>query len=152
MTGAFLSVPKYDWCAPLSHPYSCMPMNHGPSQQSCTAHLVQRPCYQRGSLCQYPAGNRTTWRPPELRKETQIEVVQTCLPFLKSGQQYLVRPSERGKTTRQTEKRRWEDNIREWTGLEFARSQRAVENREKWRKLVVKSCVVLQRLSLLIKE
>ena len=34
------------------------------------------------------------------------------------------------------------DNIREWTGLEFAKSQRAVENREKWRKLVVKSSVV----------
>ena len=32
-----------------------------------------------------------------------------------------------------------EDNVREWTGLEFAKSQRAVENREKWRKLVVKS-------------
>ena len=28
----------------------------------------------------------------------------------------------------------WEDNIREWTGLEFGKSQRAVENREKWRK------------------
>ena len=27
--------------------------------------------------------------------------------------------------------KRWEDNIREWTGLEFAKSQRAVENREK---------------------
>ena len=26
-----------------------------------------------------------------------------------------------------------------WTGLEFAKSQRAVENREKWRKLAVKS-------------
>ena len=25
----------------------------------------------------------------------------------------------------------WEDNIREWTGLEFSKSQRAVENREK---------------------
>ena len=24
--------------------------------------------------------------------------------------------------------KRWEDNIREWTGLEFAESQRAVEN------------------------
>ena len=36
-------------------------------------------------------------------------------------------------------RKRWEDNIREWTGLEFGRSQRAVENREKWRKLVVKS-------------
>ena len=23
-------------------------------------------------------------------------------------------------------------NIREWTGLEFGKSQRAVENREKW--------------------
>ena len=33
-------------------------------------------------------------------------------------------------------RKRWEDNIREWTGLEFGKSQRAVENREKWRKLV----------------
>ena len=29
------------------------------------------------------------------------------------------------------QRRRWEDNIREWTGLEFAMSQRAVENRAK---------------------
>ena len=36
-------------------------------------------------------------------------------------------------------RKRWEDNIREWTGLEFAKSQRAVENREKRRKLVAKS-------------
>ena len=28
-------------------------------------------------------------------------------------------------------RKRWEDNIREWTGLEFTKSQRAVENREK---------------------
>ena len=41
-------------------------------------------------------------------------------------------------------RKRWEDNIREWTDLEFARSQRTVENREKWRKLVVKSSVVPQ--------
>ena len=45
------------------------------------------------------------------------------------------------------QKKRWEDNIREWTGLEFAKSQRQVENREKWRKLVVKSFVVPQRPS-----
>ena len=32
-----------------------------------------------------------------------------------------------------------EGNIREWAGLEFAKSQRAVVNREKWRKLVAKS-------------
>ena len=38
----------------------------------------------------------------------------------------------------------WEDNIREWTGLEFGKSQRAVENRKK---LVAKSSVVPQRPS-----
>ena len=37
--------------------------------------------------------------------------------------------------------KRWEYNIRKWTGLEFGKSQRAVENREKWRKLVAKSFV-----------
>ena len=41
----------------------------------------------------------------------------------------------------------WEDNIREWTGREFGRSQRAVENRGKWRKLVAISSVVPQRPS-----
>ena len=34
------------------------------------------------------------------------------------------------------QKKRLEDNIREWTGLEFAK--KAVENREKRMKLVVK--------------
>ena len=29
------------------------------------------------------------------------------------------------------QRKRWEDNIREWTGLEFGRSQRHVENRRK---------------------
>ena len=47
------------------------------------------------------------------------------------------------------QRKRWEDNIREWTGLEFGKSQRAVENREKWRRLVVKSHVVPQRPPLL---
>ena len=42
------------------------------------------------------------------------------------------------------QRKRWEDNIKELTGLEFGKSQRAVENREKWRKLVAKSSVVPQ--------
>ena len=45
------------------------------------------------------------------------------------------------------QRKRWEDNIREWTGLEFGKSQRAVENREKWRKLIAKSSVMPQRPS-----
>ena len=42
------------------------------------------------------------------------------------------------------QRKMWEDSIREWTGLEFGKSQRAVENRENLRKLVVKSSVVPQ--------
>ena len=46
------------------------------------------------------------------------------------------------------QRKRWEDNIRAWTGLEFSKSQRAEENRKKkWRKLVAKSSVVPQRPS-----
>ena len=45
------------------------------------------------------------------------------------------------------QRKRWEDNIRESTGLEFGRSQRAVVNRGKWRNLVAKSSVVPQRPS-----
>ena len=43
------------------------------------------------------------------------------------------------------QRKRWEDNIREWTGLEFAKSKWAVENREQWRKLVVKSSMMPER-------
>ena len=68
-----------------------------------TSHLLQRPCYQRGSPCQDPAGNRTTRRPPDHRKETQTAVLWSCLPFIKSGQNHLARHSEKGKRTRQTE-------------------------------------------------
>ena len=60
----------------------------------------------------------------------QTAVVWSYFLFIRSGQNHLAKHSERGK--------RWEDNIREWTGIEFGKSQRAVENREKWRKLVGK--------------
>ena len=53
----------------------------------------------------------------------------------------------RGGRVQGRQRKRWEDNIREWTGPEFGKCQRAVENREKWRKLVAKSSVVPQRPS-----
>ena len=64
---------------------------------------MQRPCYQQGSLCQDPAGNWTTRRPPDDCEEMQTAVVWSCLPFIRSGQNHLASHSESGKTTRQTE-------------------------------------------------
>ena len=52
-------------------------------------------------LAKIQQDNRTTRR-PDHRKETRA-VVWTCLPFIRSGQNYLARHSERGKKTRQAE-------------------------------------------------
>ena len=70
-----------------------------------TTHFIQRPCYHRGSPCQDPAGSQTRRRPPDHCKETLTAVVWTFLPFIRSGQNHLARHSERGKKTRQTEKK-----------------------------------------------
>ena len=54
----------------------------------------------------------------------------------------ILQGTVKGGRRHSRQRKRWEDNIRVWAGLEFSMSQRAVENREKWRKLVVKSSVM----------
>ena len=58
----------------------------------------------------------------------------------------ILQGTAKGGRRQVRQKKRWED-IKEWTGLEFGKSQKAVGNREKWRKLVAKSSVVPQRPS-----
>ena len=116
MTGAFLSIQRYDWCASLSHPSSCMLVNHGPSQQSCKEEYKP---WKRGATARhYTSHTKTTLptkksvqrssrqldtrRPPDGRKETQTAVVCSCIPFIRSVQNHLARYSERRNKTRQT--------------------------------------------------
>ena len=47
-----------------------------------------------------------------------------------------------GSRKRGRQKKRWEDNIKEWTGLSFADSQKEAHNRCRWRETVRKSSVV----------
>ena len=108
-----------------------------------TTHLIQRPCYQRGSPCQDPAGNWTTRRPPTIVKRCKLQWYghvsrSSGLP------KTILQGTVKGGRRQGRQSKGWEDNIREWTGLEFDRSQRAVEDREKWRKLVAKSSVMLE--------
>ena len=59
-------------------------------------------------------------------------MVWTCLPFIWSGhkkKKKILQGTVKGGRRQDRQKKRWEDNIREWTGLEFAKSRRAVENR-----------------------
>ena len=48
---------------------------------------------------------------------------------------------------RRRQRKRWEDNIREWTGLDFSETHRAADDRQRWRYLVARSSVVRQRHS-----
>ena len=77
-------------------------------------------------------------------KRLKLQWYDHVSQFIRSGQNHLARHSE-GERRQGRQTKSWEDHIREWTGLEFANSQRAVENRENWKKLVVESYVVPQR-------
>ena len=45
------------------------------------------------------------------------------------------------------QKKRWEDKIKEWTGMDFASSTRAAEIRTRWIEIVAISSVVPRRPS-----
>ena len=68
-----------------------------------------------------------------------------CLPFIRS--KTILQDTVKGWRRQGRQRKRWDDNIRERTGLGFGRSQRAVENWEKSRKLIAKSSVMPQRPS-----
>ena len=51
----------------------------------------------------------------------------------------------KGKRKGGRQKKRWEDNIKEWTGMDFASSTRAAENRSRWKGIVANSSVVPRR-------
>ena len=100
-----------------------------------TTHLIQRPCYQRDvrAKIQQAIGSHEDLLTIVKRRKLQgYGHVSRPSGLAKT----VSRHSERGKKTRQ--RRRWEDNLREWTGLKFGKSRRAVDNREKWRKLAAK--------------
>ena len=57
----------------------------------------------------------------------------------------ILQGTVQGGRRRGRQRKRWEDNIKEWTGLQWNIMLWKAENREEWRKLVVKSTVVPQR-------
>ena len=89
--------------------------NHGnevPPQD--TTHLIQRPCYQRGSPCQDPAGNRITRRPPDHREETQTAEVTSlalCPQVLSKAPRHFRSSTNQGKKTRGKKTRQTEEEV-----------------------------------------
>ena len=95
-------------------------------------HISYRPCFQRGSPCQDPAGNWTT------QKETQTAVVLSCLPFIRSVQNHLARHSERG-NKRQTE----EDVGRQHQGMDRSGVRQVPESSGEQGKMEETGCEII---------
>ena len=57
----------------------------------------------------------------------------------------ILQGTVKGKRKRGRQKKRWEDNIKDWTGMDFASSTRAAENRSRWNGIVANSSVVPRR-------
>ena len=110
-----------------------------------TTNYIKRPCYQPERPCQdHAIGPHEDLLTTVKRRKLQWHGhISRSSGLAKTILQGTVKRGRRQGRQRKS----WEDNIREWTGLEFAKSQQAVENIEKWRKLVVKSSVVPQRPS-----
>ena len=137
-----------------------MLVNHGPSQQSSKEEYKPWKC---GATTRYYAShtkNHVTNEEVSAKIQQEIRPQKDLLTIIIKRHKlqwygHVPRSSGLAKTIMQgtvkggrrrqgRQRQRWEDNIREWTGLEFAKSQRAVENRKKWRKLPVKSSLVPQ--------
>ena len=58
----------------------------------------------------------------------------------------ILQGTVKGKRRRGRQKKRWEDNIKERTGMDFASSTSAAENRTRWKEIVVNSSVVPRSL------
>ena len=59
----------------------------------------------------------------------------------------LAKGTVKGKGRRGRQRKQWEENIKEWTGIEFASSTRPAENRTRWKGIVTNSYVVPRRPS-----
>ena len=59
----------------------------------------------------------------------------------------ILQGTVKGKRKSSRQKKRWEDNIKEWTGMDFASLTRAAKNMSRWKGIVANSSVVSRRLS-----
>ena len=65
----------------------------------------------------------------------EVMMVRTC-DQIKWPLQKVLQGTVPGNIQRRWQNKRWEDNIKGWTGLDFSSSQRAAEDRPRWKKIV----------------
>ena len=160
MTGVFLSVPRIDWCSLVTAIFLY-------ARESWTLTAAPQRRIQAMEMRSYRKILRISYKDHVTNEEVRAKIQQAFGPHehvltivkRRKPQWYghvsrssgsaktILQGTVKGGRSQSRQRKRWGNNIREWTGLEFAKFERAVGNGEKWRKLVMKSSVVPQRPS-----
>ena len=133
-----------------------MPVRTGPWQQNSKRRIqALKRCYRRFLNISY----KDHVTNEEVRKriqnatgvhdgeETETQMIWPHLKIFWHGKDNSAGESER-KRRRGRQKKIWEeDNIINWTGMEFGDSLRAAEDRKRWKSIVATSSVVSRRPS-----
>ena len=136
-----------------------MPVRAGPWQQKLERRIqaLEMRCYRR--LLNISYKDHVTKEEVCNRIQNAIGVHDDLLTMVKKQKLrwygHISRSSGMAKTILQgtvkaarkrgRQKKRWEDNIKEWTGIGFGDSLRAAEDREGWKGIVATSSVVPRR-------
>ena len=155
LTRVFLSPPRYDWCAPLSHPSSCMLVNHGPSQQSFKEErriqAMEMRCYRKILNISYK--DHVTNEEVRAKIQQAIGPHEDLLTIVKRRKlqcyghvshyqvwpNHLAKHSEREKKTRQTE----EEVGRQHQGMDRPCVQQVPEGSGEQGKLEKTGCKII---------
>ena len=107
-------------------------------------HFVQVPYYQKlADRSKQPLGNMMNSCPGQETEPRWFDRVSVSRP---SGLvKTILQGTVKGNRKRGSQKKRWNDNTKEWTGIDFASSTRVAENRTRWRGIAAKSSVVPRR-------
>ena len=123
-----------DWRTPVSHPSSCMLVNHGPSQQSCNFKEEYKPLKWDATARYYASYTNTTLSTRKSAKiqqairshEDLLTTVKRCrlkwyghVSSSAGLAKTILQGTVEGGRRQGRQKKRWEGNIREWTGLVF---------------------------------
>ena len=128
-----------------------MLVNHGPSQQS-SKEVTEMRCYRK--ILRISCKDHATNEEVRAKIQQAIGPHEDLLTMVERRKlqwyghvshssglaKTILQGTVKGGRRHGRQRTKWEDNIREWTDLEFAKSQRAVEN---WKKMVETGCKII---------
>ena len=110
------------------------------------AFIIYGPCYPWGGLQEDPSSIGEYDELLTLVKKRKLRWfghVSRSFGLAKT----ILQGTVKGKRKRGRQKKRLEDNIKEWTEMDFSSSTGAAETRKRWKGIVANSAVVPQRPS-----